>query len=290
MVVRLVGAVILLVAEAAQAFTVRDMRAQEVVLAGRPERIVSLVPSVTEDLFAVGGEDRLVGVTDFCDWPPAARDKPRVGGMVGPNLETIVALRPDLVIATDEGNSQSTFDQLARLGVPVYVVRARRLEQAIEVLDRMGELTGRTAAVAPLVERLRARVRRVVEAVRSHGRRRVLYVLWPDPIIVPGRDGLVTELVTLAGGISVTAGASGAYPRLGLEAVVALNPDVIVLARHGGDQTPVLRATWERLAALPAIRAGRVHAVDGSILHRYGPRVVDGLEALARIIHPEARF
>ncbi len=290
MVVRLVGAVILLVAEAAQAFTVRDMRAQEVVLAGRPERIVSLVPSVTEDLFAVGGEDRLVGVTDFCDWPPAARDKPRVGGMVGPNLETIVALRPDLVIATDEGNSQSTFDQLARLGVPVYVVRARRLEQAIEVLDRMGELTGRTAAVAPLVERLRARVRRVVEAVRSHGRRRVLYVLWADPIIVPGRDGLVTELVTLAGGISVTAGASGAYPRLGLEAVVALNPDVIVLARHGGDQTPVLRATWERLAALPAIRAGRVHAVDGSILHRYGPRVVDGLEALARIIHPEARF
>jgi iron complex transport system substrate-binding protein len=283
-------ATILVLAEAAQGFTVRDMRDQEVVLARPPERIVSLVPSVTEDIFAIGGEDRLVGVTDFCDWPPAARGKPRVGGMVAPNLETIVALRPDLVVATDEGNSQLTFDQLARLGIPVYVVRARRLDEAIEVIARMGELTGRTVAVAPVVERLRTRVRRVVEAVRPYDRQRVLYVLWPDPIIVPGRQGLVTELVALAGGLSVTSESSGAYPRLGLEAVVAFNPDVIVLARHGGDQTPVLRATWDRLASLPAIRAGRVHSVDGSILHRYGPRIVDGLQALARIIHPEARF
>jgi iron complex transport system substrate-binding protein len=287
---RIAVAVTLVLAEGVHGFTVRDMREQEIVLARPPERIVSLVPSATEDIFAVGGEDRLVGVTNFCDWPPAARGKPRVGGMVAPNLEAIVALRPDLVVATDEGNSQFTFDQLARLGVPVYVVRARRLQEAIEVMARMGELTGRSTAVGPLVDRLRARVGRVVEAVRPFRRQRVLYVLWPDPIIVPGREGLVTELVRLAGGVSVTEDSSGAYPRLGLEAVVAFNPDVVVLARHGGDQTPVLRATWDRLAALPAIRAGRVHSVDGSLMHRYGPRVVDGLETLARIVHPEARF
>ena len=107
--------------------------------------------------------------------------------------------------------------------------------------------------------------------------------------MLPGRDGLVTELIDLAGGASVTGAAAGAYPRLGLEAAVAAKPDVIILARHGGDQTPTIRATWDRLQAMPAIRAGRVHSVEGALLHRYGPRVVDGLEKLARVIHPEAR-
>jgi iron complex transport system substrate-binding protein len=279
-----------LTATPALAFTARDMREQEVRLADSPQRIVSLVPSATEAIFAVGGQARLVGVTDFCDWPPAARQKPRVGGMITPSLESIVGLRPDLVVATDEGNSESTFDGLARLGIPLYVVRAHRLRDAFGLIARMGELTGQRDAVRPLLDGLRARVQRVVDAVASLPRRRVLYVLWPDPIIVPGREGIVTELIELAGGESLTAAMAGGYPRLSLEAVVAYQPDVILLARHGGDQTATLRAEWDRLGAVPALHAGRVHAVDGTLLHRYGPRVVDGLEMLARVIHPEARF
>jgi iron complex transport system substrate-binding protein len=286
----LIALAVLAVAAPAPAFTVHDMRGAAIRLAAPPERIVSLVPSATEAIFALGGESRLVGVTDFCDWPPAARGKPRVGGMIAPSLEAIVALRPHLVVATDEGNSQETFDQLRRLGIAAYVVRARRLEEAFALLERMGELTGRQDAVPGVVARLRARVARVTGAVRDLRRVRVLYVLWPDPVIVPGRDGLVTELITLAGGTSVTAGSAGAYPRLSLEAVVAQRPEVILLARHGGDETPTLTAIWDRLAAVPAIRAGRVHGVAGALLHRYGPRVVDGLERLARLIHPEARF
>jgi len=273
----------------ADAFTVRDMRGREITLPAAPRRIVSLVPSATEIIFAIGGEARLAGVTDFCDWPPDARRKPRVGGMVAPSLEAIVALTPDVVVATDEGNSHATLDQLARLRIPVYVANAHHLDDVMALVGRLGELTGRSDAVPPLVDSLKARVRRVVDAVRPYPRPRVLYVLWPEPIIVPGRDGLVTELIDLAGGASVTAAAAGAYPRLGLEAVVAAKPDVIILARHGGDQTPTIRATWDRLQAMPAIRAGRVHSVEGALLHRYGPRVVDGLEKLARVIHPEAR-
>jgi len=263
------------------------MRGQEVTLPGAPHRIVSLVPSATEIVYALGGEARLVGVTDFCDWPPAARGKPRVGGMVAPSLEAIAALQPDLVIATDEGNSQATFDQLARLRIPVYAVNAHRVDDVMSVVARLGDLTGRPGAAPPLVESLQARIRRVVEAVRPYPRPSVLYVLWPDPIIVAGRDGLVTELITLAGGASVTARLAGAYPRLSLEAVVAASPAIIVLARHGGPQTQALRGAWDRLGGVPAIRAGRVHPVDGAVLHRYGPRVVDGLEMLARLIHPE---
>jgi iron complex transport system substrate-binding protein len=272
------------------AFTARDMRGHEVTLPAAPQRIVSLVPSATEAIFSIGGDTRLVGVTQFCDWPPAARLKPRVGGMIHPSLEAIVALRPDLVIATDEGNSQATLEQLRRVGVPIFVVQGHRLSDVMALVARMGELTARSAAVTPIVNRLTQRIRRVAEAVRRYSRPRVLYVLWPDPIIVPGREALVTELIDLAGGSSVTATARGTYPRLSLEAVVEDRPEVIFLARHGGERTPTLQAAWDRLGMVPAIRTGRVHAVDGNLLHRYGPRVVEGLEALARHLHPEARL
>lgn len=282
-----IGCLLLLV-EPAGAFTLRDSQGRELVLAGPPQRIVSLVPSVTEIIYALGGEDRLVGVTDFCDWPPEAGRKPRVGGMVAPNLELIVALRADLVVATSEGNSRETFDQLRRLKIPVFTVNPRRLSDVMTLIARLGEATERQAAVGPLTEALTRRVKAVESAVRPFPRPKVLYVLWPEPLIVPGREGLVTELIELAGGGSVTAGEPGSYPRFSLEAVAARAPGVIILARHGADGTPLSRAPWERLTTLPAVRAGRLHSVDGTYLHRYGPRVVDGLEMLARVIHPEA--
>lgn len=257
-------------------------------LSASPQRIVSLVPSATEIIYALGGEDRLVGVTDYCDWPPQARQKPSVGGMVAPNLEIVVALRPDLVVATSEGTSQETFDQLQRLKIPVFTVAPHRLSDVLTVIARLGELTDRQSAVGPLVENLMRRVKAVENAVRPYPRPKVLYVLWPEPLIVPGRDGLVTELIEVAGGASVTAQEPSSYPRFSLEAVAASAPDVIILARHGGDGTPLARVSWDRLTALPAVRARRVHSVDGTYLHRYGPRVVDGLEMLARVIHPEA--
>jgi iron complex transport system substrate-binding protein len=265
-----------------------DMLGREVVLATPPARIVSLVPSVTELVFALGAEDRLVGVTDYCDFPPAARRKPRVGGMLAPSLETIVALRPDVVVATDSGNRQEISDQLRRLGIPVYLVHANRLTEVMEVASRLGQLTGREAAVAALTARLQARIVAVVRSVSRRPRPRVLYVLWPEPLIVPGRDAIVTELIRLAGGESVTAHEPSDYPRFSLEAAVARAPEVILLARHGTGSAPLARAKWDALGQLPAVRAGRVHAVDGNLLHRYGPRIVEGLEHLARLLHPEA--
>lgn len=281
-------ACLLLLVEPAGAFTLKDSRGQALVLPAPPQRIVSLVPSVTEIIYALGGEARLVGVTDFCDWPPEAGQKPRVGGMLAPNLELIVALRADLVVATTEGNRQETFEQLQRLKIPVFTVSPHRLSDVMTVIAQLGELTGRQATVRPLVDALTRRISAVERAVRPYPRPKVLYVLWPEPLVVPGRDGLVTELIERAGGASVTAGEPDAYPRFSLEAVVARAPDVIILARHWADGTPLSRAPWERLTTLPAVRGGRIHSVDGTYLHRYGPRVVDGLEMLARVIHPEA--
>lgn len=276
----------------AEALTVRDMLGREVTLPRPPERIVSLVPSVTETIYALGGEARLVGRTDFCDYPPAARLKPSVGGMVNPSLETLVALKPDLVVATDEGNREETFHQLRRLGIPTYLVHGNRVADVLDLVRRVGALLGREDAVAALADTLARRIDAVRRAVAPYPRVRVLYVLWPDPLIVPGRASMLTELIELAGGESITAGDGQAYPRFSLEAAVARAPEVIILADHAtaGGSTAGRPAPekWRQLTSVPAIRSGRLHSIDLSILHRYGPRVPEGLETLARIIHPEA--
>ena len=280
--------------EAGPAFTVVDPTGRTLALPAAPRRIVSLVPSVTEILFALGAEDRLVGVTDFCDFPPEARRKPRVGGMVAPSLEAIVALRPDVVVLTSAGNRQETFDQLRRLRIPVYQVAPESIEDVLTAIVSLGELAGRAEAGLAMADGLRRRIEEVAARVAALARPRVLYVLWPDPLMVPGRGALISELIRLAGGDSVTADVSEAYSRYSAEAAIAKSPQVIFLARHGSAQggpatgDPMVREKWERFGNLPAIGTGRLHAVDGNLLHRYGPRMVDGLEMLARLTHPEA--
>jgi iron complex transport system substrate-binding protein len=287
----LLALLLLLPADPAGALTVRDMLGRDVRLPAPPARIVSLVPSVTEIVFSLGAEDRLVGRTDFCDYPAAVRAKPSVGGMVNPDLETLVALRPDLVIATDEGNREETVRQVQRLGIPTYLVHASRIAETVDLIARIGELTGRQAEVPRLTGEMLRRVEAVRRAVAPFPRPRVLYVLWPEPLIVPGRASMLTELIEVAGGVSITAGDGEAYPRFSLEAAVARAPEVIILADHSTGSSTAGRPVpekWQRLASVPAIRAGRLHSADLSILHRYGPRVPDGIETLARIIHPEA--
>jgi iron complex transport system substrate-binding protein len=282
------AACLLVVALPAEAFTTRDMTGRDVTLAASPRRIVSLVPSVTEILYALGAEHLLVGVTDFCDFPPEARRRPKVGGMVAPSLEAIIALRPDLVIATNEGTREDTFTQLSRVGVPVYLVAAHHVADVTSLMRRLGELTGREAAAGPLVAGLEQRIEAVKKAVLPLARPRVLYVLWPEPLIVPGRGAIVTELIQLAGGQSLTADDPDAWPRYSLEAAVAKSPEVILLANHGAGTGAVAVDKWKRLTSLPAVKSGRLLSVNGDLLHRYGPRFVDGLEQLARAIHPEA--
>ena len=279
---------VLLLPRPGWSLTTTDQTGRRLVLPAPPARVVSLVPSVTEILFTIGAQERLVGVTDFCDYPAEARRKPSVGGMLAPSLETIVALKPDLVIATTAGNRHETFDQLARLKIPVYLVNPITVADVLDLLSRLGRLTDRGEAADRAVAALRQRMQAVATRVAGRPRPRVLYVLWPDPLIVPARDALVSELIALAGGDSVTADGGQGYPRYSMEAALARNPEVIILASHGSEKSPLARSKWERFSQVPAIAAGRLHTMDGNLMHRYGPRMVDGLERLARLIHPEA--
>jgi iron complex transport system substrate-binding protein len=195
------------------------------------------------------------------------------------------------VIATDEGNREETAVQLRRLGIPTYLVHAHRVAEMLDMIARLGALVERPDAVAPLVKSIQARIDDVRRRVAGRRPPRVLYVLWPEPLIVPGRASHITELIDLAGGRSITATVGESYVRLSLEAAVARAPDVIILADHSKAGTAAGRQSpekWQRLTSVPAIRDGRLHSIDLSILHRYGPRVAEGLEQLARMLHPEA--
>lgn len=281
-------ALVLLLPQTAAPLTFTDQTGRRIDLPRLPARIISLVPSVTEILFTIGAQGRLVGRTDFCDYPAEARRKPSVGGMLSPSLEGIVALKPDLVVATPAGNRHETFNQLERLNIPVFLVNPISPSDVLDTIGRLGRLTEQDEAADRTVATMRARIETITTRVSGRPRPRVLYVLWPDPLIVPGRGALVTELITLAGGDSVTADGGQGYPRYSVEAALARNPEVIVLASHGSERSPLVREKWERFGQVPAIAAGRLYSMDGNLMHRYGPRMVDGLERLARLIHPEA--
>jgi len=259
------------------------------VLSAPPRRIVSLVPSVTEILYGLGAEELVAGVTTLCDFPPAAQQKPKVGGIVNPSLEAIASLRPDLVLATTEGNRDSTIQQLEALGIPTYVVSPKNFSGVLESIELIGGLTRRQEAARRMVEEIRRRGERVIELTRGQPRPTVLYLVWADPIVVPGRDTLITGLIRMAGGMSVSSEERIDWPRLSLEQVVARAPDVVIVASHSRLHVEDALRRWrEQKIMVPAFKNGRVHTIDGNLVHRPGPRVVDGLEALARIIHPGA--
>lgn len=271
----------------AGAAEVQDMLGRRVTAPDRPVRVVSLAPSVTEVVYAVGAGSALVGVTQFCDYPPEAATKPRVGGIYTPNFEAILSLRPDLVVATTEGNREEHLRGLDRLGVPVYVVRPVDVPTVFETIERVGRLLGRPAETERVLGRLRSEVDEVARQVRGAPRPRVLYVIWGDPLIVPGRETLVSDLIRRAAGDSVSGDERLPYPRFSVEEALARRPDRVVLAQPASVSIDQRVREWPFLRLLAAVREGRVGAVDPDLTHRPGPRVVEGLRALARLIHPE---
>jgi iron complex transport system substrate-binding protein len=251
-----------------------------------PRRIVSLAPSITETLFALGAGERLVGVTAYCDYPPEAAGLPRIGGYDTPNVEVIAALAPDLVIAPAEGTLAAPVAALRRLGLRVEAVEVKSLDDLFAAVARVGALAGREDAGRALAAGLRARADAVRRAVRERPRARALLVLDHDPTIAAARGTFGDALLEAAGAANVAAGATSPYPQLSAESILGLAPEVIVDASMAADE-PALReararARWARLPA------ARVVAIEPDLLVRPGPRLVDGLERLARALHPEA--
>ena len=253
------------------------------------KHIISLAPNLTEIVFALGEGDHLAGDTDFCDYPAEATQKPRVGGPVNPNLEQIVALTPGLVLATKAINRRETVEALARLGLSVYVTDPHSVDEMIMSVERLGRVLHAEKTAVPLVEDLRARLSDLDRRLAGTVPRRVLFVVWTDPLISIGRDTFIADALRRAGARSVV-DTTAEWPRLSLEEIVRLQPEVVVFASaHAGDTQQDIdalrtRSGWRDLSAL---RRGDIVVISDAI-NRPAPRMVDAIEQLARALHPES--
>jgi iron complex transport system substrate-binding protein len=252
-------------------------------------RLVSLSPSLTEIIFALGREDWLVGVTDFCDYPPAARSKPRVGGTMTPNLERVLQLRPSLVLATAEGNPRALVGHLTRVGIPVFAVKPEGYAGILDATRELGRVLQAQAPASALVRGTEEQAARILRAVAGRPRPRVLYLVWSDPLVAAGPASFIHDLIQIAGGENVVRERTVPSPRVSLEEVVARAPEVILVASHlDAMDRPSTIGRGSLWQGVPAVRTNRVVPVPGDTIHRFGPRVVEGLGHLARAIHPGA--
>ncbi|HXQ96622.1 MAG TPA: helical backbone metal receptor [Candidatus Acidoferrales bacterium] len=266
--------------------TLRDDEGTSVSIPQAPARIVSLAPSITETLFALGEGSRIVGVTSSDDYPPAAKSLPQVASYTGVEVEKVVAARPDLVIAWKGITSASDIAQLRSLGYPVVVLYATTLPAVFADIVLVGDSTGAAAPAEALADRLSAQASAIVASVAGEPRPRVFYELdATKSIYTPAPDDFTTDLVCRAGGDPITSGVAGLYS-ISLERLVADDPQVIVLGDANYGTTPAIVAARPGWGGMTAIVDHAVRPVDDTVVTRPGPRIVEGLAALAEAIHP----
>ncbi|GAB4473731.1 MAG: cobalamin-binding protein [Burkholderiaceae bacterium] len=270
----------------AQPVAVTDDAGQRVELSRPAQRIVSLAPHLTEQLFAIGAGDRIVGTTEFADYPDAAKRIPRVARAHSIDLERVAGLRPDLIAVWGSGFPPAAIESLRRLGVPVFVSEPKSLADIASSLERLGTLTASVRASA-VAAAFRARL----DALRArYGARRpvtVFYQIWAQPLMTLSGRHVLNEAIRVCGGRNVFEDLAPIAPQVSIEAVLAADPEVIVTAEPGGRPTGALE-TWQRFPALRAVRAGRLVTLDADRINRHTPRLLEELAVLCERID-EAR-
>lgn len=264
-----------------------DDAGRRLYLAKPPARVVSLAPSITEMLFALGLDEQIVGVTEFCDYPAVARSRAKVG-YANPNVETIIALRSDMVLAPKDFLRPDLQAKLEQLKIPVFVLDAKTVEDIPLQLHTLGNIFEKISVANEVTQRMRQRMAELKLKVETVPAKRALYVLNSQPLISVGPGSFIHQMIGLAGGINVAAGAGVAYPRLSMERVLKEDPEVLIFP--SGEVETVPRSEqqqWRRWESLSAVKHQRFHEVSSSLLNRPGPRIIEGLEQLARAIHPE---
>lgn len=246
-----------------------------------PRRVVSLAPNLTEIVFLLGQEGKLAGVTRFCNYPPRAAALPRVGGIVDPDVERIVAAGPDLVLCTTDGNPKERVRVLEEMGIPCFAVGPQDMAAVFRTIERIGALLGVPERGRREADVLRARAERVSRPTLGP-LPRVLFLVSTSPVIAAGNGTFLDELVRASGGTNAAGGSAGRYPRLSVEDLLAASPDVIFVAAMAGVEG--FSPSVSRWTEVPAFRNGDVVILDGDLVTRPGPRMVDALEKVAGAI------
>ena len=270
--------------------TFTDDLGREVGIEKAPERIVSHVPGITEILFALGLEEKVVGVSDYCDYPEAAKAKPKIGGFFNPSIENIIALNPDLVLTN--GDVEYLMTQLNVLGIRFIVLKPKDIDGILRDIKLVGEVTGAGRKAEEVIRDMQDRMLRVSIKVKDVPKVKVFYTFATTDLNNPwtaGPGSFVDSLITVAGGENIAAKALAPWVQFSIEEVIAADPQVIIVdASHGSAVTPIAglkqHPVWQKMTA---IKQGRIYPIDGDLVNRSGPRIVQGLEEIAKIIHPE---
>lgn len=266
--------------------TITDSLDREVVLESQPSKIISLSPAITEILFAIGSGDQIIGVTDYCDYPREALEKPRVGGFENPNLELIISSEPD-VIFTAAGIQKDFVKQLEDLGIKVVTLDAINVNQVLDNILLAGQVTGQSEKAQEVVAGLEQRIQRINTIVekRVKNKPNVFFEVWDDPLMTAGPDSFIDDLINMAGGKNIAGDAQKRFIDYNREVLIAKNPDIYIINNHA--HTPEDIKKRPGFEGLKAVQNDQVYTIEDDLVTLPGPRLVDGLEEMARIIHPE---
>ncbi len=266
--------------------TIQDDLGRRVSIAEQPQRIVSLSPSNTEILYAIGMDSRIVGVTTYCNYPEAALKCEKIGGFSDPNLEMIIALEPDLVVA--ESIHSLLIPSLEKAGITVLAVEPKRLLDISGAVEVIGRATGNRAEASRLAGKIRDKIEQIRSRVAGVENNPLVYFeIWHEPPMTAGPGTLIDDLITVCGGVNLAGDAATSYPEISEEVIFLRNPEVIVYPESHGDAAinPMNReGGWQKLKA---VQSGRVESINPDIVSRAGPRVIEAMDALLSIIHPE---
>jgi ABC-type Fe3+-hydroxamate transport system substrate-binding protein len=264
--------------------TLTDEMGRKVVVPDHPHRVICLMPTVTDTVFALGAGDDVVAISDYTKYPAAALKKPSVGDLINPSIETILSLHPDLVIGTQPKGPMEVTDQLERAGIPIFLVSPHGIAGIFQSIESVGMALNRTPQADALVQRLQQRVDAVKARTKNLPAPRVFMPIWYDPITTIGKNAFITEVIEAAGGRSVTDDLSTEWPQISMEVVLERAPDALLLVRGGKTTLQVLqdRPGW---SSMTAIKSRRAYYVDDRI-NFASPVAIDALEDLAKQFHP----
>jgi iron complex transport system substrate-binding protein len=265
-----------------------DQTGENINVPTEPKRVLSLAPGLTEMIFSLQAEDKLVGATRYSNFPAAAQKIPRIGSYVKLDLEKIVAIEPDLCIAIKDGNPRRTADAIKALGIPVFAINPLSVEQIMEAFLLLGNILGVSDRAEELVSNMEQRLVSVKKKVASSEvRPRVFFQIADVPIVSAGKDSYIDSLITLSGGYNL-AGNMTAYPRFSWENIIQLQPEVVLISSMAGGKSPeILKASWQRWPEIPAVKNNRIYIVDADLFNRPTFRSIAGLEILTEILHPK---
>jgi iron complex transport system substrate-binding protein len=267
---------------------VTDQMGRTIRVPVNPMRIVSLAPSLTETVYALGADNRLVGDTEFCDYPPDAQKKPKVGGVIDPNLEEIAALHPDLVLVTKDANRLETVRALESFGIPAYATEARKVDEIVTSTEKLADVLNVSAAGKTVAEDMQHHLASLQTKLTGVAPRRVLFVVWTEPLISVGKGTFIADALGKAGAVSIVDSTQD-WPQISLEEVAHQQPDYLIFA---SSHTDLAERDFDSLATQPgwrilnAVRARHFAVISDAVI-RPAPRIVSAIEELARQLHPE---